>query len=229
MKNLESKKRYVIPGDVITTAPLRLRENVTLDGKRISATAIGLSDVSHDSVRVIPLSGIYLPKVDDLVIGMIKYIHGNSWFADINSCYEGMLLAKDVFGRGSNPQLDDMKARLDKSDLILARVANFDRTREPLLSIAGHNLGKIDSGELIKISPTKIPRLIGKHGSMIQTIETSTNATITIGQNGLIVISCDEPNGLLKAHTAIRMVEEQAHLADLTEKVKKMLGSKVYN
>ena len=229
MKNLESKKRYVIPGDVITTAPLRLRENVTLDGKRISATAIGLSDVSHDSVRVIPLSGIYLPKVDDLVIGMIKYIHGNSWFADINSCYEGMLLAKDVFGRGSNPQLVDMKARLDKSDLILARVANFDRTREPLLSIAGHNLGKIDSGELIKISPTKIPRLIGKHGSMIQTIETSTNATITIGQNGLIVISCDEPNGLLKAHTAIRMVEEQAHLADLTEKVKKMLGSKVYN
>ena len=225
MKNLESKKRYVIPGDVITTAPLRLRENVTLDGKRISSTAIGLSDVSHDSVRVIPLSGIYLPKVDDLVIGMIKYIHGNSWFADINSCYEGMLLAKDVFGRGSNPQLVDMKARLDKSDLILARVANFDRTREPLLSIAGHNLGKIDSGELIKISPTKIPRLIGKCGSMIQTIETSTNATITIGQNGLIVISCDEPNGLLKAHAAIRMVEEQAHLADLTEKVKKMLGS----
>ena len=229
MKNLDSKKRYVIPGDVITTAPLRLRENVALNGKRISATAIGLSDISYDSVRVISLSGIYLPKVDDLVIGMIKYIHGNSWFADINSCYEGMLLAKDVFGRGSNPQLNDMKARLDKSDLILARVANFDRRREPLLSIAGQNLGKIDSGELIKISPTKVPRLIGKHGSMIQTIEAATNANITIGQNGLIVLACDESNGLLKAHTAIRMVEEQAHLADLTEKVKKMLGSKVYN
>ena len=167
MKNLESKKRYVLPGDVITTAPLRLRANVTLEGKRILSTAIGLTDVSYDSVRVIPLSGIYLPKVDDLVIGMIKYIHGNSWFADINSCYEGMLLAKDVFGRGSNATLDETKASLDKSDLILARIANSDRTREPLLSISGQNLGKIDSGELVKISPTKIPRLIGKHLSLI--------------------------------------------------------------
>jgi len=224
LKNSESKKRYVLPGDVITTAPLRLRTNVTLEGKRILSTAIGLTDVSYDSVRVIPLSGIYLPKVDDLVIGMIKYIHGNSWFADINSCYEGMLLAKDVFGRGSNATLAEMKASLDKSDLILARIANSDRTREPLLSISGQNLGKIDSGELVKISPTKIPRLIGKHGSMIQTIEASTNATITIGQNGLIVVSSNETNGLLKALTAIRMVEEQAHLADLTDKVKKMLG-----
>ena len=225
MKNLDKKKRYVLPGDVITTAPLRLRENVTLEGKRILATAIGLSDVSYDSVRVISLTGIYLPKIDDLVIGKIKYIHGNSWFADINSCYEGMLLAKDVFGRGSNTNLIDMKTRLDKSDLILARIANCDRTREPLLSIAGQNLGKIDSGELIKISPTKIPRLIGKHGSMIQTIEASTNTTITIGQNGLIVVSSSETNGLLKALAAIRMVEEQAHIADLTDKVKKMLGS----
>ena len=184
-----------------------------------------MSDVYHDSVRVIPLTGVYIPKIDDLVIGKIKYIHGNSWFADINSCYEGMLLAKDVFGRGSNTTLSDMKTRLDKSDLILARIANYDRTREPLLSIAGQNLGKIDSGELIKISPTKIPHLIGKHGSMIQTIEAATNATVTIGQNGLIVISCNETNGLLKALRAIRLVEEQAHLADLTDKVKKMLGT----
>ena len=103
---------------------------------------------------------------------------------------------------------------------------NSDRQREPLISIADKNLGKIDSGELIKISPTKFPRLIGKHGSMIQTIEASTNATITVGQNGLIVVSCDETNGLLKALAAIRMVDEQAHIVDLTDKVKKMLEIK---
>ena len=225
MKRFESKKRHVLPGDFITTAPLRLQNNVVLEGKRIISTTIGLSDVSDDSVRVISLTGVYLPKIDDLVIGTIQYIHGNSWFADINSCYQGMLLGQDVFGRGSYPTKSEMEERLSKGDIIFAKIANSDRQREPLISIADQSLGKIDSGELVKISPTKIPRLIGKHGSMIQTIEGSTNATITVGQNGLIVVSCDETNGLLKALAAIRMVDEQAHLINLTDKVKKMLES----
>ena len=223
MKRFESKKRHVLPGDFITTAPLRLQNNVVLEGKRIISTTIGLSDVSDDSVRVISLTGVYLPKIDDLVIGTIQYIHGNSWFADINSCYQGMLLGQDVFGRGSYPTKSEMEERLSKGDIIFAKIANSDRQREPLISIADQSLGKIDSGELVKISPAKIPRLIGKHGSMIQTIEGSTNATITVGQNGLIVVSCDETNGLLKALAAIRMVDEQAHLVNLTDKVKKML------
>ena len=225
MKKFESKKRHVLPGDFITTSPLRLQDNVVLDGKRIISTTIGLSDVSTDNVRVISLTGIYIPKIDDLVIGRIEYIFGNSWFADINSCYQGMLLGQDVFGRGSYPTNSEMKNRLDKGDIIFAKIANFDRQREPLISIADKNLGKIDSGELIKISPSKIPRLIGKQGSMIQTIEGSTNASITVGQNGLIVVSCDETNGLLKALTAIRMIDEQAHIINLTDKVKKMLES----
>ena len=225
MKKLESKKRRVLPGDFITTSPLRLQDNVVLDGKRVISTTIGLSDVSTDNVRVISLTGIYIPKIDDLIIGKIESIFGNSWFADIKSCYKGMLLGQDVFGRGSYPTNSEMKNRLDKGDIIFARIANFDRQREPLISIADNNLGKIDSGELIKISPSKIPRLIGKQGSMIQTIEGSTNAIITVGQNGVIVVSCDETNGLLKALTAIRMIDEQAHIINLTDKVKKMLES----
>jgi len=221
LKKFESKKRHVLPGDFITTAPLRLQDNVVLEGKRVIATSIGLSDVSADSVRVISLTGVYMPKIDDLVIGTIQYIFGNSWFADINSCYQGMLLGQDVFGRGSYPTTSEMKERLEKGDIIYAKIANSDRQREPLISIADQSLGKIDSGELVKISPTKI----GKHGSMIQSIEASTNATITVGQNGLIVVSCDETNGLLKALAAIRMVDEQAHLVNLTDKVKKMLES----
>ena len=88
MKKFESKKRHLLPGDFITTAPLRLQNNVVLEGKRIISTTIGLSDVSDDSVRVISLTGVYMPKIDDLVIGIIQYIFGNSWFADINSCYQ---------------------------------------------------------------------------------------------------------------------------------------------
>ena len=223
MKNLESKKRYVLPGDFITTAPLRLQDNVVLEGKRIISTTIGLSDVSADSVRVISLNGIYMPKIDDLVIGTIQSIFGNSWFADINSCYQGMLLGQDVFGRGSYPTTSEMKDRLDKGDIIYARIANSDRQREPLISIADKNLGKIDSGELIKISPTKIPRLIGKHSSRIQTIEASTNATITVGQNGLIILKCDDSTGLKKAIATIKMIGITHSNANLEEKIQNIL------
>ena len=220
MKKLESKKRYVLPGDFITTAPLRLQDNVVLEGKRVISTTIGLSDVSTDSVRVISLNGIYMPKMDDLVIGTIQSIFGNSWFADINSCYQGMLLGQDVFGRGSYPTTSEMKDRLDKGDIIYARIANSDRQREPLISIADKNLGKIDSGELIKISPTKIPRLTR---SMIQTIEASTNATITVGQNGLIILKCDNSTDLKKTIASVKMIDMAQHDANLEEKIQNFL------
>jgi exosome complex component RRP4 len=134
------------------------------------------------------------------------------------------LPAQDVFGRDYSPTKDELKARLDKGDLVAARIANFDRSRDPLLTVQDRDLGKIESGELIKIAPSKVPRLIGKRGSMIQTIEMATKAMITIGQNGLVVVSCEDPVGLLKAIEAVKMVDAQAHTPNLTERVKSMLG-----
>jgi len=57
-----------------------------------------------------------------LVIGTIQYIFGNSWFADINSCYQGMLLGQDVFGRGSYPTTSEMKERLEKVTLSMQKL-----------------------------------------------------------------------------------------------------------
>lgn len=222
----DDKKRYVIPGDVITTGPYRPDQNVTLDGNRIIATVIGISEISDDSVRVIPLTGMYIPKSSDLVIGKVVSHTSLSWEVDINSCYVGILPAADVFGRDFSAHADELTSKLDKGDLIAARIVNFDRTRDPLITIADRELGKIESGTLITISPSKVPRLIGKRGSMIQTVEMATHAVITIGQNGLIVVSCDDSNGLLKAIKAIRMIEEEAHMANLTDKVKEMLESR---
>ena len=132
--------------------------------------------------------------------------------------------AQDVFGRDYSPTKDELKERLDKGDLVAARVANFDRSRDPLLTVQDRDLGKIESGELIEIAPSKVPRLIGKRGSMIQTIEMATKAMITIGQNGWVVVSSEDPDGLLKAIEAIKMVDAQAHMPNLTERVKSMLG-----
>jgi len=220
------KRKYVIPGEVITTGPYRPDQNVTLIGKNIVSTAIGISEIYDDSVKVIPLAGKYMPKINDMVIGKITSHSSLSWELDINSCYVGFLPAQDVFGRDFSAHSDELTSKLKKGDLVAARIANFDRTRDPLITISDRDLGKIESGELIEISSSKIPRLIGKRGSMIQTIEAATNASITIGQNGWVVVSCENPDGLLKALKAIRMVEEQAHVANLTDKVKEMLESK---
>ena len=217
-----SQEQFVLPGDIIVTGDYRPEQNVILEGDRLMSTAIGFSEIKDDLVTVTPLTGLYTPKTDDLVIGKIVSHNALSWEVDINSYYSGILTASDIFGKDYSPSRDDLSLKLKTGDIILARIANVN-SRDPLITIIGENLGKIDSGELIKISPTKIPRLIGKHGSMIQTIEASTNATITVGQNGFIVVSCDETNGLLKALAAIRMIDEQAHLVDLTDKVKKML------
>ena len=220
-----TKRKQVIPGDVITTGPFRPEQNTTLDGNRIIATTIGISEIYDDTVRVIPLTGMYYPKINDLVIGKVMSHSSLSWELDINSCYVGFLPAQDVFGRDFSAHADELTSKLDKGDLVAARIANFDRTRDPLVTISDRELGKIDSGELVTISPSKVPRLIGKRGTMIQTIEMATGATITIGQNGWVVVSCENPDGLLKAKKAIQMIEEQAHIANLTDRVKSMLES----
>ncbi len=221
-----NKRRYVIPGDVITTGPYRPEQNVILQGDKIMSTVIGISEIYDDSVKVIPLTGIYVPKNNDLVIGKIVSHSSLSWAVDINSLYPGMLPASDVFGRNFQASTDDMNSKLKKGDLIVARIGNFDRSRDPLITLGDRELGKIESGELVRISPSKIPRLIGKQGTMIQIIETATNATITIGQNGWVVVSCETPDGLSRAIKAIKMVEKQAHIANLTDRIKSMLESK---
>lgn len=223
---MADKRKYVIPGDIVTTGPFRPEQNTVLEGNKIISTTIGISEIYDDSVRVIPLTGKYIPKINDLVIGKVNSHTSLSWELDINSCYVGFLPAQDVFGRDFSAHADELATKLRTGDLVAARIANFDRTRDPLVSISDRDLGKIDSGVLMEISPSKVPRLIGKKGSMIQMIEEATGAAVTIGQNGWVVVYCESPEGLLKAKKAIQMVNEQAHVANLTDQVKEMLDKK---
>ncbi len=214
-----SENQFVLPGDVIVTGDYRPEQNVILEGNKLMSTAIGFSEIKDDLVTVTPLTGLYTPKTDDLVIGKIVSHNALSWQVDINSYYSGILTASDIFGKDYSPSRDDLSLKLKTGDIILARIANVN-SRDPLITIVGENLGKIDSGELIKISPTKIPRLTG---SVIQTIEASTNATITVGQNGLIILKCDNSTGLKKSIASIKMIGIAQYDANLEEKIQKFL------
>ena len=214
-----NENQFVLPGDVIVTGDYRPEQNVILEDNKVMSTAIGFSEIKDDLVTVTPLTGLYTPKTDDLVIGKIVSHNALSWEVDINSYYSGILTASDIFGKDYSPSRDDLSLKLKTGDIILARIANVN-SRDPLITITGENLGKIDSGELIKISPTKIPRLTG---SVIQTIEASTNATITVGQNGLIILKCDNSTGLKKSIASIKMIGMAQHDANLEEKIQKFL------
>ena len=214
-----NENQFVLPGDVIVTGDYRPEQNVILEGNRLMSTATGFSEIKDDLVTVTPLTGLYTPKTDDLVIGKIVSHNALSWEVDINSYYSGILTASDIFGKDYSPSRDDLSLKLKTGDNILARIANVN-SRDPLITITGENLGKIDSGELIKISPTKIPRLTG---SVIQTIEASTNATITVGQNGLIILKCDNSTGLKKSIASIKMIGMAQYDANLEEKIQRFL------
>jgi exosome complex component RRP4 len=220
----EVKRRYVIPGDKIAEGNFRPLVNVIKSGNALIATRIGIAETGRDGVKVIPLSGVYIPRVNDLVIGKIIDHSSLSWEVDINSCFSAHLPAQDVFGRDFSPARDDMTKHFAVGDMITARIIAFDRTRDPMLTVQDRDLGKIPRGELLRISATRVPRLIGKRGSMIQTIEQATQTRVLIGQNGIVVVTGRSPEGINLAVRAIRMVEEEAHTANLTQRIKGLLN-----
>ena len=220
----EIKRKYVVPGDKIIEGNFRPLMNVIKTGNAIIATRIGIAEAGRDGIKVIPLSGVYIPRVNDIVIGKITDHSSLSWEVDINSCFSAHLPAQDVFGRDFSPARDDMNRQLATGDLITARIIAFDRTRDPMLTVQDKDLGKIPRGELLKISATRVPRLIGKRGSMIQTIEQATQTRIMIGQNGIIVVTGKRLDGTQLASRAIKMVEEEAHMSNLTQRIKILLN-----
>jgi len=217
-----SQDQFVLPGDIIVTGDYQPEQNVILEGDRLMSTAIGFSEIKDDLVTVTPLTGLYTPKTDDLVVGKIVSHNALSWEVNINSYYPGILTASDIFGKDYSPSRDDLSLKLNTGDIVLARIANLG-SRDPLITITGENLGKIDSGELVKISPAKIPRLTEKNGSMIETIEGSTNATITVGQNGLIILKCDNSAGLKKAIASIKMIDMIQYEVNIEDKIQNIL------
>ena len=221
---IEITRKQVIPGDVIVTGDYRPGMFVQRRGNDMVALRIGLAEIIRNDVKVIPLTGAYMPRTEDMVVGKVVNVTGYGWEADINSCFVGYLPGQFVFGRDFSPSTHDLTTRFTVGDLLLAKIEAFDRTRDPQLSIRGPDLGKIPRGDVVKISPMKVPRLIGRKGYMINMIAELTNCEIKVGQNGVIVI--DGPvEGVRKAVEVIQLIEQGAHTADLTAKVQQLLGA----
>jgi len=217
------ERKQVLPGDVIARGNHRYGPYVEKRGDEYIALRIGLAEVGRDGVKLNPMTGPYLPRAEDDVIGKVVDLNGFGWVVDINSCFDGFLPASFVFGREFSPSTHDLSSKFKVGDMIGARIESFERSRDPQLSIRGHGYGKIESGEIIKISPMKVPRLIGKRGAMINLISEKTGCDVRVGQNGVVVVT-GPPEGIVKTAKAVKMVEEEAHAADLMSKVEAYLG-----
>ena len=217
------KREIVVPGDLLAEGDYIAGENTFKEGNRIYASRVGLVEYANKKIQVVALRAFYVPRIGDTVIGKIVEVGVSGWIVDINSPYMALLRASDVLEKGFNPRKDDLTAIYDVGDMIIAKIVSYDRTQNPLLTVNERGLGKITRGQIVQITPTKIPRVIGRKGSMINVIKRETGCNIVLGQNGLILVSGRSLENERLAVMAIRKIEEEAHTSGLTDRITEML------
>ncbi|MFQ5909753.1 MAG: exosome complex RNA-binding protein Rrp4 [Thermoplasmata archaeon] len=212
------KREVVVPGDFLGTG-LRPGLGTFSEGGKTYASKLGLKKVRGNSVNIIPLSGRYMPRPGDMVIGEIIDIAHSHWLVDINSPYPAPLRATEVpwkvdFGETSR--------FLNIEDVLLLKVLSVDETKRIQVTMKERGLRKLNGGRVIEVSHSKVPRVIGRKGSMIGLLKTYTKCRMFVGQNGRIWL--DGPtDGMYLAARVIRRIEEDAQVLGLTESIEIML------
>ena len=165
-----------------------------------------------------------MKKVDDKIIARVIDITMSGWRVDTNTAYSAMLNVRDASSRFIKKE-EDLSKILAIGDFIVVNIINVTSQNLIDVTMKEPGLHKIEGGRIVEINSQKVPRVIGKQGSMISLIKTKTNCEITIGQNGLVWIK-GTPEGEMQAEQAIRLVEKKSHLEGLTDKVEAFLGGK---
>ena len=212
-------KEIVIPGDILSDEEYHSGRGTFKENDKVCSSLVGLVAIRDKKISVIPLQSKYIPKRGDVVIGEVTDIRFSMWNLDINSPYSGFLPASDVFGKEKR----ELNRTFDVGDVLFLRVVDVDEVKKVKLGLKGRGLGKFRGGILINITPTKVPRLIGKKGSMINMIKDETRCEVIVGQNGVVWVK-GEPAMERVAEKVINMIEEQAHTSGLTDRVREMLG-----
>ncbi|MHC1610764.1 MAG: exosome complex RNA-binding protein Rrp4 [Candidatus Methanospirareceae archaeon] len=215
--------KVVVPGDFISKDVKRAGAGTYVEDGKVYAMYHGIVS-DKEELRVVPLSGKYVPTKGDIVIGKIVDISFPFWIVDIASPYEARLHASE-FGerRGVEIDLGNMNKYLDLGDLIVGKVMNVDALMRVDLSLKDEfKIG--DRGRLIEIPHTKVPRVIGRNGSMIKMLKEKSNCFIFIAKNGRIWIEGREAEMNLVSEVVL-MISNEAHTSGLTDRVAQFLDS----
>jgi exosome complex component RRP4 len=220
---LFENRKVVVPGEVIAKGMDFLPGKGTFrEGEDVIASRLGMVNVKGSIIGIIPLTGVYLPRKDQTVIGYVRDMSYSSWFINVGTPYDGSLSLKDAtedfIERGTS--LSNFFA---VGDIILTRITNVTNEGNIDLTMKRPGLRKLKGGKVIEVSAVKIPRIVGKQGSMISLIKEHTGCSIFAGQNGRVWIKGPNPQAELVATKTVRLIESLAHTQGLTDRVKAFL------
>ena len=191
------------------------------EGENIVASRLGLVQLDGRTIKLIPLSGRYTPNKYDTIIGKVIDVNMSGWRIEINSAYSAMLSMKEATSQFINRGADLTKF-YNIGDYVSCKIVQVTSQKLVDVTMKGMGLRKLRDGRIINAASNKVPRIVGKQGSMVSMIKDATKCNIMVGQNGLIWIN-GTPEGELLAIKAIRKIEQESHLSGLTDRIKEFL------
>lgn len=206
------EKEIVTPGQLLSDEGQKPGEGTYAEGKNIFAAQTGLAVPGKTIISVIPIRGPYVPKPGDNIVGVVVDTRPGAVEVDVG--HQNTAIMK------VSPRLR-APADVKLGDVVTGKISY--RGLKGLFLDEREGITKIRKGLLVTLTPTKIPRLIGRKGSMINVIKRETGCQLHVGRNGLIVVSGASPSKELAAVSAIRLIEERAHTSGLTDRVTEYL------
>ncbi len=190
--------------------------------EEIRSSIIGLVNIKDRVIKVIPLSGAYYPKKGDKVIGQVVDVGRSAWDIDIKAPLVAFLTIADAT-RSYIELGEDLSRYYGIGDYVYAEVASVSRTMDIRLQMKDRMFKKLSPAMIVEISPVKVPRIIGKKGSMINVLKEETKCSFIVGQNGLVWIKGENREDELLASKAIKFIEKNAHVSGLTDGIKEKI------
>ncbi len=208
-----SEHELVLPGQLLSDNGKRSGEGTYAVGGKIYAAQAGFASIRNNKVVVTAFKTAYKPMPGDRVIGIISDVKPNGFEVDLGRHLTGVIRIPD--------REEVTSANLKVGDVVYVKIK--DSGLSGVVIERSARIKKIESGLLIQLHPSKIPRLIGRRGSMINLIKKLTGCELLVGRNGFVVINGPTPETEFAAMKAVKMIEEEAHTSGLTERVKKYL------
>ncbi|AEA47061.1 exosome complex RNA-binding protein Rrp4 [Archaeoglobus veneficus] len=214
-------RKIVMPGDLVSTNPRAAGYGTYVENGKVYAKILGLLDKSDTGVRIIPLKGRYIPSTGDIVIGIVREVTANGWVVDIYSPYQAFLPLLE-YPETRNRKVNEI---LDIGDAVIAKVLNIDPKMKVTLTMKDKVCRPVRVGRIVAINPARVPRVIGKKGSMIRLLKSELGVQIIVGQNGLIWLNGDRRKVSI-AEEAIYIIEAEAHTEGLTDRITEFIKAK---